>query len=108
MEVARLGHCLVVAAQEARTLSFFDLRAAGFPLVARWDLSAAGAAIGNIRALSVDPDSGTVWLRSPYHGRVPDGVAGVTMAIDPDGATFRACTGGRAPSAPNGARDRAA
>lgn len=103
VEVARLGHCLVVAAQEALTLSFFDLRAAGFPLVARWDLSPAGAAIANIRALAVDPDSGAVWIRSPFHGRVPDGVAAVTMAVDPDGATFRACTGGTIPAAPRAA-----
>ena len=93
VEVARLGDCLVVAAQAARSLAFVHLRRPGFPLVATWDLSAGGAAVANIRALSVDPDSGTVYLRSPFHTRVPEGVAGVTMAIDPDGATFRACTG---------------
>lgn len=92
VEVARLGHCLVVATQEARGLSFLDLRDPGFPLVARWDLSAAGPALGNIRSLQVDPHGGAVYLRSPFHARIDDGVAGVTMATDPDGATLRACT----------------
>ena len=103
VEVARLGRCLVVAAQEARTLSFVDLTAPGFPLVARWDLAAAGAALAHIRALAVDPDSGNVYLRSPFHARVPDGVAAVTMAVDPHGDTFRACTGRTAAAAPRAA-----
>ena len=93
VEVARLGRCLAVATQDSRALSFFDLRAPGFPLVARWDLSAAGPALANIRVLSIDPESGAVYLRSPAHGRVPEGTASVTMAVDPGGATLRACTG---------------
>jgi hypothetical protein len=40
--IARLGRCLVAFAQEARQASFFDLRAEGFPLVARWDLAGLG------------------------------------------------------------------
>ena len=91
--VARLGQCLVVFAAEARQASFFDLTSAGFPLVARWDLAGMGEDFLNVRSLQVDPLTGRLFLRSPFHPRVYGNTPAVRVAIDPDGATLARCTG---------------
>ena len=91
--VARLGQCLVVFAAEARQASFFDLLSAGFPLVARWDLSGLGDDCLNVRSVQIDPHSGRLFLRSPFHPRVYGNTPAVRVAIDPDGATLARCTG---------------
>lgn len=91
VELARVGDCLVVASQEPARLSFVHLRRPGFPIVAEWDLSATGTDLGNIRAMDVDPVTGDVYLRSPYHARVADNTPAVTVVGDPDGATRAAC-----------------
>jgi hypothetical protein len=91
--VARLGQCLVVFAAEARQASFFDLASAGFPLVARWDLSGLGDDCRNVRSVQIDPHRGRLFLRSPFHPRVYGNTPAVRVAIDPDGATLARCTG---------------
>lgn len=91
VEVARLGHCLVVFASESRRASFFDLAADGFPLLAEWDLAGLGDAVRNVRAMDVDPASGNLYLRSPFHPRIAGGRATVLVAADPDGATRARC-----------------
>lgn len=93
VEVGRLGDCLVVAAQETRRLAFFHLLRPGFPCVAEWDLAGHGPGLANIRALDVDPATGSVYLRSPYHVTVDGDTPAVSVVDDPDGATYRACTG---------------
>lgn len=93
VEVGRLGDCLVVAAQETRRLAFFHLLRPGFPCVAEWDLAGQGPGLANIRALDVDPATGSVYLRSPYHVTVDGDTPAVSVVDDPDGATYRACTG---------------
>jgi hypothetical protein len=99
--VARLGTCLVVVAAGARQASFFDLATAGFPLVARWDLSGLGHDCLNVRSVQIDPHSGRLFLRSPFHQRVCGNTPAVRVAIDPDGATFARCTGaGVRPTSP--------
>jgi len=103
VEVGRLGDCLVVTAQDARQILFFHLRRPGFPQVARWDLAEVGRGLGNIRALDVDPATGSIFLRSPYHVTVGADTPAVTMLADPDGATYRACTGRDPAAAPRAA-----
>ena len=90
--VARLGECLVVFAAEARQASFFDLSSAGFPLVARWDLAGLGSDFLNARSLQIDPHSGRLFLRSPFHPRISGNTPAVRVAVDPDGATLARCT----------------
>lgn len=91
--VARHGQCLVVFAAEARQASFFDLESGGFPLVARWDLSGLGNDCLNVRSMQIDPHSGRLFLRSPFHPRVYGNTPSVRVAIDPDGATLACCIG---------------
>lgn len=99
--VTRLGRCLVAFAAEARRASFFDLEADGFPLVAQWDLAGLGDDFLNVRSLHVDPRSGNLFLRSPFHPRVYGNTPAVRVAIDPDGATLARCTGrGLRPTSP--------
>lgn len=93
VEIGRLGDCLVVAAQETLRLRFFHLLRPGFPCVAEWDLAGQGPGLANIRALDVDPATGGVFLRSPYHVSVDGDTPAVSVVDDPDGATYRACTG---------------
>lgn len=99
--IARLGRCLVAFAQEARQASFFDLRAEGFPLVARWDLAGLGDDFQHVRAMHADPHSGSLFLRSPFHPKIEGNTPSVRVAIDPDGVTLDACAGGSfRPSSP--------
>ena len=93
--ITRLGRCLVAFAQDARRAMFFDLDEDGFPLVAEWDLDGIGEDFGNVRSMQIDPMSGRMFLRSPYHPWVDGTVPAVKMAVDTDGATLRLC---RAPS----------
>ena len=83
---------VVVFAAEARQASFFDLASAGFPLVARWDLSGLGDDCRNVRSVPIDPHRGRLFLRSPFHPRVYGNTPAVRVAIDPDGATLARCT----------------
>lgn len=91
---AVLGRCLLVYAADAARLGFFDLHAAGFPRVADWDLSGLGPAFTNVTALHVDPDRGTVFLRSPFHPLAPGNVPAVKSVTDSRGRTWRLCTRG--------------
>lgn len=91
--VARLGRCLVVFAAETRQASFFDLASTAFPLVARWDLTGLGDDCLNVRSMQVDPHSGSIYFRSPFHPRIYGNTPAVRVAIDPDGATLARCTG---------------
>lgn len=91
--VARLGACLVAFAADALTMSFFDLGAEGFPLVAEWDLAGSADDLGNVRSLEVDPAAGNLFLRSPYHPRIGGNTPSVRVVSDPDGATLAACRG---------------
>lgn len=88
---AMLGRCLVVYAADARRLHFLDLHAAGFPRVAEWDLATLGDDFTNVTALDVDPERGTVFLRSPFHPLAPGNVPAVKRAADGSGRTLRLC-----------------
>jgi hypothetical protein len=90
--LARLGRCLVVLVDEPRRLAFLDPAGDGTPL-AEWDLAFLGAAAGHVTALDVDPATGDIYLRSPFHPRVADNVPGVTLVADRDGDTLRCCGG---------------
>jgi len=98
--VARLGRCLVAFAAEAKAASFFDLGSAGFPLLARWDLAGLGDDFLNVRSLQVDPQRGTLFLRSPFHPRVYGNTPSVRVALDPDGVTQALCRGDVRPTSP--------
>ena len=89
VELAAAGGRLVVLAAESRTLRFFDLTRAGLPLVAEWDLSGIGPAHEHPRAIHVDPESGSVFIRFAFHPLLEDSVADVTLAVDPEGRSFR-------------------
>ena len=89
VELAAAAGTLVVLAAESRTLRFFDLTRAGLPLVAVWDLAGIGPEYDHPRALHVDPESGGVFIRFAFHPLLNGSVAGVTLAVDPEGRTFR-------------------
>lgn len=89
VDLAAFDQHLVVLSAESRTLWFFDLAAAGLPLVAEWDLSGLGPGFEHPRALHVDPASGSVFIRSAFHPLLEGSAAGVTLAVDPDRGTFR-------------------
>jgi hypothetical protein len=84
VELAMFDRRLVVLAAESRTLMFFDLASAGLPLVAEWDLSGIGPGFEHPRAMHVDPESGSVFIRFAFHPLLEGSVAGVTLAVDPD------------------------
>lgn len=82
--LAPCGGKLVVLAAAARTLRFFDLGAAGLPLLAEWDLAALGSGLRHPRALDVDPVTETVYIRFCFHPLVEGSAAGVALAGDPE------------------------
>lgn len=96
--IARYGACLAVLVDEPRRLVFLDPAGDGTPL-AEWDLAPLGAAAGHVTALDVDPATGDIYLRSPFHPRVADNVPGVTLVADRDGDTLRRCGGRRGAAA---------
>jgi hypothetical protein len=89
-----LDHCLVVGSEQAKQVTFIDLRTD--KVVGTWDLSVAGTKLYGILSLAVDPASGRVYVRSAY----PDSVVSpsqdadrnsVVLAEEKDGATAKAC-----------------
>jgi hypothetical protein len=79
------------------------------PLIAQWDLAGPGADFSNVRSMQIDPVTGSVFLRSPYHALVEGSQPAVKMVADPDGETFRRCHAAagatpRSSIAPDGAR----
>lgn len=89
VELAAAAGRLVVLAAESRTLRFFDLTRAGLPLVAEWDLAGVGPEYEHPRALHLDPESGSVFIRFAFHPLLEGSVAGVMLAVDPQGRAFR-------------------
>lgn len=83
VDLATSGTRLVVLAIESQTLRFFDLVAAGLPLVAEWDLSGMNVRRAHPRGLHVDPATGTVFIRSAFHPAIVGSTAGVTLAAEP-------------------------
>lgn len=79
VDLAQAGDHLLVVSQEPKRLRIFDLAANGTPLIAEWDLSALGDDFGNVTTMHVDPHSGTVFLRSPFHPRVEGNTPAVKM-----------------------------
>ena len=90
-EIGRLGNCLVVFAADRKQLSFFDVTLPTMPLIAQWELAGPGADFSNVRSMQIDPATGSVFLRSPYHAVVEGSQPAVKMVADPDGETFRRC-----------------
>ena len=81
VDLAQRGDHLLVASREPKRLRFFDLTRAGTPQVAEWDLSALGDDFANLTTMHVDPHSGNVFLRSPFHPRVPGNTPTVKMVM---------------------------
>ncbi len=92
--LAQLGHCLAVASEESKHVTFFDLR--NNKVQGEWDLSVVGKKLYGLRSLAADSTTGRVYVRSAY----PDFVGNaspdtdrnsVVLAEETDGATFQAC-----------------
>lgn len=81
VDLAQAGHRLLVVSREPKRLRCFDLAARGLPLVAEWDLSPLGDDFGNITTMHVDPRTGNVFLRSPFHPRVHPNTPAVKMVM---------------------------
>jgi hypothetical protein len=79
VDLALRGDHLLVVSREPKRLHFFDLATAGIRKVAEWDLSALGDDFANLTTMHVDPHSGNVFLRSPFHPRVPGNTPAVKM-----------------------------
>jgi hypothetical protein len=90
--LAQLGHCLLVAADEARHLFFFDLNTPDKKIVADWDLSVVGFKFGRARDLAVDDLTGRVYVRSAYPcPSCQVSMSSVVVAEEKDQRTFQAC-----------------
>jgi hypothetical protein len=88
--LVRFGHCLVTASQESKTLTWVDLRTEE-PIFA-WDLGEMAGSMRMIRKLSVDPATGTAFVRSAYPmagGSIDQN--GVVMVKDKSGSVAAAC-----------------
>jgi hypothetical protein len=81
VDLAQRGEHLLVVSREPKRLRFFDLATAGTPLVAEWDLSPLGDDFANLTTMHVDPQSGNVFLRSPFHPRVPGNKPAVKVVM---------------------------
>ncbi len=60
------GRCLLVGSQESRIVTVYDLGGTQPEVIDAWDLSTVGSKFKKIRALSVNPETGTVFARSSY------------------------------------------
>lgn len=86
--LAALGRHLVVFCDEPRRIDFLDpADDRGTPL-ARWNLADGAAALGHVTAIDVDPATGDVYLRSPFHPLVEGHEPSVTMVADASGRTL--------------------
>jgi hypothetical protein len=81
IDVAHVGNCLVVVSRNPKRLRVFDLTTCRTPLIAEWDLSALGDDFANITTMHVDPLSGNVFLRSPFHPLVVGNTPAVKMVM---------------------------
>jgi hypothetical protein len=81
IDAAQFGTCLVVVCRDPKRLRFFDLAVPGIPQIAEWDLSALGDDFNNITTMHVDPQSGNVFLRSPYHPLVDGNTPAVKVVM---------------------------
>jgi len=83
VDLVQVGRHLLVVSREPKRLRFFDLSATDTPQVAEWDLSALGDDFANLTTMHVDPHSGNVFLRSPFHPRVTGNTPAVKMVMPP-------------------------
>ena len=81
IDAVQVGVHLLVVSRAPKRLRFFDLAAPGMPQVAEWDLSALGDDFANLTTMHVDPLSGNVFLRSPFHPRVDGNTPAVKMVM---------------------------
>jgi len=81
IDAVQVGSHLLVVCREPKRLRFFDLAAPGIPQVAEWDLSALGDDFANMTTMHVDPQTGHVFLRSPFHPRVDGNTPSVKMVM---------------------------
>ena len=81
IDAVQVGGHLLVVSRAPKRLRFFDLAAPGMPQFAEWDLSALGDDFANLTTMHVDPHSGNVFLRSPFHPRVDGNTPAVKMVM---------------------------
>ena len=79
IDVVQFGNQLLVVSRDPKRLRFFDLAASGTPQIAEWDLSPLGDDFCNITTMHVDPQRGTVFLRSPFHPLIDGNTPAVKM-----------------------------
>jgi len=79
IDVVQVGNQLLVVSRDPKRLRCFDLAAPGTPQIAEWDLSALGDDFCNITTMHVDPQRGTVFLRSPFHPLINGNTPAVKM-----------------------------
>lgn len=79
IDVVQFGNQLLVVSRDPKRLRFFDLAASGTPQIAEWDLSPLGDDFCNITTMHVDPQRGTVFLRSPFHPLIGGNTPAVKM-----------------------------
>jgi len=89
--LARLGRGLAVFCDEPRRIDFLDPTDGAAGPLARWNLTDVGAELANVTAFDIDPESGDVYLRSPFHPRVEGGEPAVTLIADASGRTRARC-----------------
>lgn len=79
VDLAQRGRHLMVVSRAPKGLRLFDLATHGIPEIAAWDLAALGDDFGNLTTMHVDPRTGNVFLRSPFHPRIEVNTPAVKM-----------------------------
>ena len=79
VDAVQLGRRLIVVGREPKRLMAFDLATRGVPCVADVDLAAIDAEFTIGTVAHVDPRTGNLFLRSPFHPAVDGSVPVVTM-----------------------------
>lgn len=88
-----LGKCLLVASEDSKGVTFIDTKAADFPVISEWNLTAAGDRLKKPRSVAVDPKNGTVFLRSTYLCPSCTATQSSVVAItEPSSSTFAQCS----------------
>ena len=81
VDLAQVDDRLLVVSQEPKRLRLFDLADRDIPQIAEWDLAALGDDFANLTTMHVDPRTGNVFLRSPFHPRIEGNTPAVKMVI---------------------------
>jgi hypothetical protein len=94
--IERIGHCVVASSAESQVLSLIDISELKSPkLIREWDLRNAGGGeiLRHPNGLTVNPDTGTIFVRSTYicPSCTPSTQASVWTVSDRSSGAVKSC-----------------